>query len=152
MAMTLIPAVDPSLDTLRVIKMLILHDVVEIDAGDTFCYGDQTGKAERERAAASRIFGMLGDAPGEEFLSLWREFETGETPEARFANALDRLLPMLQNHFNDGGSWVELGPTLGQVAGRARVIGEVSPQLGETVTRLLGEAVRRGWLKGEAGA
>jgi putative hydrolase of HD superfamily len=146
MAMTLIPAVDPSLDTLRVIKMLILHDVVEIDAGDTFCYGDQGAKVELEQAAATRIFGMLDGSPKIEFMELWREFEACETAEAKFANAMDRLMPLLQNHANGGGAWIEHGITLDQVVLRNRVIREVSPELWTIVGSLLDEAVRRGWL------
>ncbi len=147
MAMTLIPAVDPSLDALRVMRMLILHDVVEIDAGDTFCYADQHGKVERERLAAARIFGLLPDDLAGEFVTLWEEFEAGATPEARFANAMDRLLPLLQNHANGGGAWVEHAITLEQVMARNRGIEAVSPELWSVVERMAESAVAQGWLK-----
>jgi len=147
MAMTLIPVVNPALDTLRVLKMLILHDLVEIDAGDTFCYGEQGDKKERELAAAGRIFGLLPLATGDSFQSLWHEFEDAVTPEAVFANAMDRLLPLLQNHANGGGSCIEYGVTLDQVLNRNRGIETASPELWSVVESLAAEAAARGWLK-----
>jgi putative hydrolase of HD superfamily len=147
MAITLMPSVDPSLDPLRVLKMLILHDLVEIDAGDTFCYADQQGKVERERLAAARIFGLLPDDLGEEFTALWEEFEAAATPEARFANAMDRLMPLLQNHANGGGSWIEHGVTLKQVMERNQGIEAVSPEIWAVVMRLAESAAEKGWLK-----
>ncbi|WP_193211837.1 HD domain-containing protein [Luteolibacter marinus] len=146
MAMTLVPAVDPALDLLRVLKMLILHDIVEIDAGDTFCYGDQSAKAGLEEAAATRIFGLPDAERGREFRELWEEFEAKQTQEAKFANAMDRLLPLLQNHANGGGSWIEYGVTLDQVESRNGIVGEVSPELGKILSRLLAEAEAQGWL------
>ncbi|MEK7952345.1 HD domain-containing protein [Luteolibacter soli] len=147
LAMTLIPAIDPSLDTLHILKMVILHDIVEIDAGDTFCYGDQGNKAEKEQAAAKRIFGMLHESLASEFISLWEEFEQGATPEAKFANAIDRLLPIMQNHANGGGAWPEHGISIDQVLTRNRNIEAVSPELWQHVTALANEAVAAGWLK-----
>ncbi|HEY1121253.1 MAG TPA: HD domain-containing protein [Haloferula sp.] len=147
MAMTLIPAIDPSLDSLRVLKMVILHDIVEIDAGDTFCYADQGNKAEKEQAAAARIFGLLPDDLTQEFIALWEEFEHGATPEAKFANAMDRLMPIMQNHANDGGAWPEHGISIDQVMTRNRNIEAVSPELWQHVTALTEEAVAKGWLK-----
>lgn len=147
MAMVLIPAVDSSLDTLRVLKMLSLHDIVEVDAGDTFCYGDQSRKAELEQAAASRIFGLLREETEREFLALWREFEECKTAEAKFANAMDRLIPMLQNRANAGGTWIEYGVTVDQVKKRAECVCEVSEGLRALVDQILDEAIERGWLK-----
>jgi putative hydrolases of HD superfamily len=147
MTMTLIPAINPSLDALRILKMVILHDIVEIDAGDTFCYGDQGDKAEKEQAAATRIFGLLPASLAPEFIALWEEFEQGVTPEAKFANAMDRLLPLLQNHANRGGAWPEHGISIEQVMERNRAIEAVSPELWQHVTLLAGEAVTAGWLK-----
>lgn len=146
-AMTLIPAINPSLDSLRVLKMLILHDIVEIDAGDTFCYAEQGDKAEKEQAAAARIFGMLPESLAQEFTALWEEFEQGATPESKFANAIDRLLPIMQNHANGGGAWPEHGISIDQVLTRNRNIEAVSPELWQHVTTLAGEAVAAGWLK-----
>jgi putative hydrolases of HD superfamily len=100
----------------RVIKMLLVHDVGEIDTGDTIVYAEE-GLAERkaaERAAVERIFGMLPDG-GEEYLMLWQEFEDAETHEARFAHAIDRAMPALLNLANNGQSWVENGIRYEQV-------------------------------------
>ena len=146
LAMVLIPSIDPSLDSLRVLKMLIVHDIVEIDAGDTFCYADQAGKEEREQVAAERIFGLLPPEASGELMELWREFEEGTSKEAAFANAMDRILPLLQNHANGGGSWIEHGISLEQVLGRAGKIAAVSPELWVHVRGLLDSAVDQGWL------
>lgn len=98
---------DPTLDLNRIIRMLLLHDLVEIDAGDTFAY-DAKGyqdKEEREQAAANRLFGLLPEDSQEEWMTLWREFEDGVTPEAKYAAALDRLHPVIHNHYTGGVSW-----------------------------------------------
>lgn len=94
-------------DLLHVLELVAVHDLVEIDAGDTFAYdapGQET-KAERELAAADRVFGLLPEDQGAYFRALWEEFEARETPESRFANALDRFQPLLQNACSGGGSW-----------------------------------------------
>ena len=101
------------------LKMLLVHDIVEIDAGDTYCY-DAAGnddKAEREQVAAHRIFGLLPDDQRDEMHRLWEEFEARETSEARFAAALDRLMPILHNYHTQGRSWQEHGITQAQVLG-----------------------------------
>lgn len=144
LAMTLIPSVDPTLDALRVLKMLVLHDIVEIDAGDTFCYADQGDKAEREQRAAERIFGMLPAPLGEEFTALWQEFEAGITKEAAFANAMDRSMPLLQNFSNSGQSWREHGVRHEQVIARNGRIGDVSPELWKYLLGLLEKAKAEG--------
>jgi putative hydrolase of HD superfamily len=98
---------EPGLDLFRVFEMATVHDLVEIDAGDTFAY-DTVGietKAEREQAAADRIFGLLPADQRDRFRLLWEEFEAQETPESCFANAIDRLQPLLQNAHSGGGSW-----------------------------------------------
>ena len=97
------------IDLPRVLKMLLVHDIVEIDAGDTFAF-DAVGyqdKAQREQAAAARIFGLLPTDQQSELRGLWEEFEAGESPEAKFANMADRLMPALQNYNNGGGTWRE---------------------------------------------
>ena len=102
---------DPGVDVQRVMQMLLVHDIGEIDTGDTIVYAEE-GLAERkaaERIAVERIFGLLPNAHGARFLELWEEFEAGETPEARFAHAADRAMPVLLNLANGGGSWVENG-------------------------------------------
>jgi putative hydrolase of HD superfamily len=116
---------DPGVDVHRVMQMLLVHDIGEIDTGDTIVY-DDTGLAERkaaERVAVERIFGMLPNAHGARFLALWEEFEVGESAEARFAHAADRAMPVLLNLANGGGSWVENGITY------ERVVRKVGPPI-----------------------
>ena len=98
-----------SIDVLKVMKMVLIHDIVEIDAGDTYCYDEKgyTTKAEREETAAQRIFGLLPEDQRDEYYSLWREFEDSETNEARFAAVLDRLQPLMLNYTKKGISWQE---------------------------------------------
>jgi putative hydrolase of HD superfamily len=136
------------LDLFRVIRMLLVHDIVEIDAGDTFCY-DEAGhrdKEERERRAAERLFGLLPEDQGADLRRLWDEFEARETPEAHFANALDRLQPLLHNVHTEGASWRAHGVRSHQVLERNSPIGEGAPELWEHARRLIEEAVGRGWL------
>lgn len=96
-------------DICRVMKMLLIHDVVEIDAGDTFVYDTAASKeqAEKEIKAAERLFGMLPTDQGQELLALWQEFEAAQSDDAKYAKALDRLIPMLFNYHNNGQSWKE---------------------------------------------
>ncbi len=109
MALTLIEYAPVQLDLPHVVRMLLVHDLVEIDAGDTFAFdakGHETKEA-REQAAADRLFGLLPEPDGLALRSLWEEFEASETPEARYALAMDRLEPLLSNISNAGGSWRE---------------------------------------------
>ncbi len=117
MALVLADTADEPVEPMRVARLLLVHDIVEIDAGDTFVYdtdGQET-KAARERAAAERLFGLLPDDQGDELRACWVEFEDGTTAEARFARALDRLQPMLLNHASAGQAWREHGITADQV-------------------------------------
>lgn len=109
-------------DVARVIKMLLIHDIVEIDAGDVPFHvpASHVGQAEREQLAAERIFGLLPAAQAGEMLALWQEFEAAASDDARFAKALDRFQPMLHNAATDGGTWVECAVTLEQVKSRCR--------------------------------
>jgi putative hydrolase of HD superfamily len=138
----------PGLDVLRVLKMLILHDLVEIDAGDTFAYdsGGAPQQHEREARAADRLFGMLPEDQAREFRSLWDEFETRETTEARFAAAVDRFQPMLLNTRTEGHSWRQHGVSAAQVRSRAATIREASTSLWEYVADMIRDAVSRGHL------
>ncbi|MBN1676754.1 MAG: HD domain-containing protein [Kiritimatiellae bacterium] len=141
-------AAEQQLDTLRVLKMLLIHDLVEIDAGDTFCY-DKAGnrdKAAREQKAADRLFAMLPHEQGPEVRALWDEFEAGRTPEARFAGALDRLHPMLHNYQTRGAAWRKHGVRKKDVLDRNRAIEQGSPALWEYAKRLVEESVRKGFL------
>ena len=119
-ALTLREHAPGDLDLGRVLELVALHDLVEIDAGDTFAYDSHANesKAERERAAAERLFGMLPDEQGARFHGLWEEFEAQQTPESRFANALDRLQALLQNMEAGGGSWSAHRVTRSQVLAR----------------------------------
>ena len=134
---------------LKVIKMCIVHDLVEIDAGDTFCY-DAAGnldKLEREQKAAERIFGILPEDQGNELKALWEEFDAMETPEARFAAAMDRLQPVLMNFLNNGGTWKEHNISKEQVIKRNCRIKDGAPELWDFVSGLIDEAVERGLLR-----
>ncbi|NLW16107.1 MAG: HD domain-containing protein [Firmicutes bacterium] len=107
MAMVLSEHANEQIDVTKVIKMVLIHDIVEIDAGDVIVY-DQKNRAlaqAKEKAAAERIFGLLPPDQKEEFIALWQEFEARETPEAKFAAAIDRLEPILQNHLTDYHAW-----------------------------------------------
>lgn len=118
-------------DLLRVLPMLLIHDVVEIDAGDTFAFdeGGNATKQAREERAADRIFGLLPPEQAASFRALWDEFEAMATPESRFANALDRLQPLLLNAENGGGSWRAHGIRRDQVLQRMDPIRTAMPEL-----------------------
>lgn len=112
-ALVLLDGAEDQIDVLKVVKMLLVHDVVEIDVGDVFVYDTKARSdiAQREEAAARRIFGLLPEPIGGELLDIWLEFEARETPESRFAKAIDRVNPVLQNLASSGQSWVENGIT-----------------------------------------
>lgn len=138
-------------DVTRVLAMVLVHDLVEIDTGDVLVY-DVEGRAAQqagEAAAAERIFGLLPDDQGGWFRAVWEEFEARQTPEARFAAALDRLLPVLLNHAAGGGAWVEHGVALqAALAANAHVV-EGSPAVWSAVEALLADGARRGMLRTE---
>jgi putative hydrolase of HD superfamily len=136
------------MDLSRVLKLVLVHDVVEIDAGDAFCYDADAnvGKEERERMAAERIFGLLPPEQASELRGLWEEFEAGASADARFAVALDRLQPLLLNFAGEGGSWRQHRVTHDQVWVRMAPIRQGAPELWPAVVRLLDEAVARGYL------
>lgn len=129
------------LDIARVMTMLLVHDVVEIDAGDTFAYDEAgaAGQHERESRAAERLFGLLPDDQARELRSCWDEFEARETPEARFAVALDRFQGLLMNRGNSGGTWKIHGISREQVLERMAPIREGAPALWNVVLTVLGE-------------
>jgi len=132
----------------RVIRMLLLHDLVEIDAGDTYCYDDQAGmdQHEREQRAAERIFGLLPADQAQDFRKLWDEFEDAETPEARYAHAMDRFQAFLHNYFTQGQIWREHGIRRHQVVGRMQPVERGAPLLWAYVSRLIDDAVQKGFL------
>lgn len=148
-AMVLVEHVNEEVDLAKVITMVLIHDLVEIDAGDTFCY-DYEGakdKAQREERAADRIFGLLPEDQAQTFRNLWDEFEERETPEARFAAALDRFQPVLHNLHTGGGAWKRHGIPRAQVEDRNSPMGQGSVRLWQYVSRLLDEAVASGMMK-----
>ncbi len=148
MAMVLAEHAAEPVDRLRALELVIVHDIVEIDAGDTFVY-DEAGhddKAEREQAAADRLFGLLPDDQAERFRALWDEFEARETAEARFAASLDRLSPLMLNHSAEGAVWQEHAITADRVRARNEQIGDGAPELWQAARRLIADAVDRGYL------
>ena len=138
----------PNLDVLRVLKMVIIHDLVEIDAGDTFAYDTaaMANQHEREAIAADRIFGLLPADQTKEFRALWDEFEARQTPEAKFAAAVDRFQPMLLNVRTQGGGWKKHGITHDRVVARNQHIKEGSTELWQYATAMIDRAVAKGYL------
>lgn len=136
------------IDVLKTMKMVLVHDIVEIDAGDTYCYdaeGNKT-KAAREKAAADRIFALLPPGQETEYRGLWEEFEERATAEAKFANSMDRIQPLLLNLHRNGISWQEHGIRFSQVAERNSVIAEGSEILYDYIYKRLEEARDKGQL------
>ncbi len=148
MAMLLAEHAESSVDVLKVIKMVLIHDIIEIDAGDTYCYDEVAGldKAEREQKAAARLFYILPARQAEDLNNLWEEFEARQTPEARFAAALDRLQPLILNYLTQGKSWQAHGITSEQVLKRNRHIGDSSPDLWGYAEAIIEDAVAKGYL------
>lgn len=118
-------------DVLKTVMMLLIHDLVEIDAGDTYAYDEEGKKTQREREekAAKRIFGLLPEEQGEKLMALWEEFEAYETPEANFAHTMDNIQPVMLNDATDGKAWLEHGVHLSQILGRNKKTAEGSEEL-----------------------
>lgn len=137
------------LDILRVLKMLLIHDLVEIHAGDTFCYDVQGNldKLDRELKAAKRLFNLLPSEQAQEMMDLWQEFESMATPESCFAASLDRLQPLLLNYHTNGHTWKKPGITSERVLQRNKVIENNAPQLWEYVKELIKDCIQKGYLK-----
>lgn len=151
LATSLAPFAAGTIDINRVVSMLLVHDVGEIDTGDTSAFVSE-GLAERktgEHAAVKRIFGMLPDAQRDQLLSLWLEFEEEQTPEARFAHSVDRAVPVLLNLANNGQSWREQGITHEQVVRRCQPeIEGGCPALWNYLEARLEDERQRGWFSG----
>lgn len=136
-------------DMLKVIKMLLVHDIVEIYAGDTYLYDVEANKtkAAREQAAAEKIYGMLKGEKGEELKALWQEFERCDTGESQFANCLDRLQPVLLNYLSKGEKWLENRVHRDDVKERAyRLMNYGNPKIVELFTKILDDSVEKGYL------
>ena len=139
-------------DVFRALQMAILHDLVEIDAGDTFVYDDANMelKAEREKAAAERIFGLLPEDQNAEFRAVWEEFERGESAEAKFALAIDRLWPILMNYATQGRAWNEHGVSAQWVRDYNLASTGGAPEIQRFIRELLDLASENGVFKGQA--
>ena len=136
------------IDLVRVVKMALIHDIVEIDAGDTYIYDEQARReqARIEQKAAERIFGLLPEQQAAELRDLWEEYEAKQTPEARFAGALDRLQPLLLNYHTEGQMWRHHGVSSKQVTRINQVIAAGAPDLWAYAKQLILDAVERGYL------
>ena len=132
----------------HVLIMCLIHDIVEIDAGDTYAYDAEAKKSEkaREKAAADRLFGLLPDDQNEKLRSIWEEFEAYETPEAKFAHVMDNFQPMLLNHSNHGGDWKEHGIRRSQTEKRNEKTPEGSAAIWDYMKKILDENVAAGSL------
>ncbi|MBD2513084.1 HD domain-containing protein [Nostoc muscorum FACHB-395] len=152
MAIALVDYAPDGVDIFHAIKMLLIHDLVEIDAGDTFCYDVQgnDSKAVREAQAALRLFGLLPADQDSELRLLWDEFEAGETPTAKFAAALDRIQPLLHNQQTQGGTWRIHGISRNQVMKRVALVETGTPKLWPFVLQLIDDCVTAGYLKDDA--
>ena len=137
------------IDVLKTMKMVLVHDVVEIDAGDTYCYDAEAAKSKeaREIVAAERLFGILPDEIGNEFRELWNEFECRDTAESKFAAVMDRVQPLLLNVATNGRAWKEHGIYIDQVRQRIAPVKEGSVVLWQYLTDLIEEACEKGYLK-----
>lgn len=151
MAIVLSAHANSTVDILKVVKMVLIHDIVEIDAGDTFIYDtqkDHTNTAE-EFEAAKRIFGLLPADQAAHFIAIWEEFEEGKTAEAKFARTMDRLEPLLQNASNQGGTWSEYQVPYQKVYEKKKIMKEGSETIWEYAEKVLNESVAKGILKKE---
>ena len=151
MAIVLAEHSNEPIDVLKVVKMVLIHDIVEIDAGDIFLYDSEVNhdNTDEERIAANRIFGLLPEKQAQDFISVWEEFEAGETNEAKFARSMDRLEPLLQNTSNNGGTWKEFDVPYKKVYEKKSVIKEGSKTLWNYAEELINDSVAKGILRNE---
>jgi len=142
-------AYSPEVDINRVIRMALVHDIVEVYAGDTFCYDESANKdkEEREAKAADRIFGMLPEDQGKEYRKLWEEFDAMETPDAIYAAAIDRFQPFINNYVTEGHTWKLGDVTSSKVYKRISTVKEGLPELWGFVEFLINDAIEKGYLK-----
>ena len=133
-------------DTTTVMLMCLIHDIVEIDAGDTYAYDEEGLKTQkaREDAAKERIFSLLPDDQKEELISVFDEFESSDTPESRFVHAIDNFQPLILNNSNDGSDWKEHGVSASQIYGRQKKTAEGSEKLFEVTDQIIQSHIRKG--------
>ncbi len=152
MAILLSEYANEAIDVLKTVTMLLIHDLVEIDAGDTYAYDEEGKKTQREREekAAGRIFGLLPRDQGEKLRKIWEEFEAWETPEAKFAHAMDNIQPTMLNAATEGKAWLEHGVRLEQILRRNEKTAEGSRELWTyAYERLISPYVEKGCIKGK---
>lgn len=150
MAILLSEYANEKIDVLKTVTMLLIHDLVEIDAGDTYAYDEEGKKTQRmrEERAADRIYAMLPKEQGHKLRELWEEFEERKTPEAKFARVMDNLQPMMLNDATDGKAWIEHGTELAQILARNRLTPEGSKELWDYAkTQWIDENVKKGKIK-----
>jgi putative hydrolase of HD superfamily len=149
MALLMVEHIDQGsdIDLLKVVKMLLVHDIIEIDAGDVFAYDEDEEREEREKKAGRRIFGLLPQDQAEELYQLWREFEERQTPEAHYAASLDRLLPLVQNYLTGGYTWVKYHIPEEKVRKRNQVIIESSRNLWEYAQTIIDQDKEKGYFE-----
>ncbi|RKD85037.1 HD domain-containing protein [Mangrovibacterium diazotrophicum] len=149
MAIVLSEYSDAEIDLMKVVKMVLIHDIVEIDAGDTFIYDQNKNhdNTEEELKSAKRIFGILPEEQAKEFIEIWTEFEDGISNEAKFARSMDRLEPLLQNTSNNGGTWEEFGVKYQAVYEKKKIIKNGSTELWNYAESLIEDSVEKGILK-----
>ncbi|WP_340680528.1 HD domain-containing protein [Paraglaciecola sp.] len=146
-ALTLMRFAPQPLDELKVVTMLLLHDIVEIDTGDKFAYDANHDDFANEHKAAIRLFGLLPESCGQTFLLLWEEFEQAQSAEAQFAKAIDRLMPVLQNLHNGCQSWLAHGVSVKQILAKNAAIEQASPQLWQWLSAQVIEKAKEVGLK-----
>jgi len=136
-------------DILRVLKMALVHDLIEVYAGDTFAYdekGNET-KQERELEAADKIFGLLPGDQRDEMYNLWWEFEKAQTPDAKYATAIDRLQPLINNYMTEGHTWKTGNVTSDKVYKRLEIVKEAAPKLWNLADDMVKSSIEKGYLK-----
>jgi putative hydrolase of HD superfamily len=148
MAMLLQEYAAEPVDIGRVVQMCVVHDLVEIEADDTFAYNEKgnIGKAERERQAADKLFSQLPEEQGRLIRSLWEEFDAMETPDSKYAACMDRLQPFLHNTLTDGHTWGNGAVSRAQVEKRLAVVRDFMPKVYEWVQANIQQAIAKGWL------
>lgn len=149
MAVVLAEHSNQPIDILKVVKMVLIHDIVEIDAGDIFIYDTTKNhtNTDEELVAAKRIFGLLPEHQAKDFIAIWEEFEAGESNEAKFAKTMDRFEPLLQNTSNKGGTWAEFDVPYQKVYDKKIAMKEGSETIWEYAENLINESVEKGILK-----
>lgn len=146
LAISMLPYADKPIDGFKVVKMLLVHDIVEIDTGDKFAYDASHDDFDNEAKAAERIFALLPEETGSELKALWYEYEAKSTPEAEFAYGTDRLMPVFINLANNGQSWQEHGITKAQIIAKNSPAAKGCKQLWQYVLERLDKAQAEGWI------